>query len=301
MVYPLPPLNPLHVFEVASRVGNFTHAAAELNVTQSAVSRQISILEAHLKVDLFRRGRQGVTLTAAGEEYRRMIGPAFAMIAEATAAVRDRARAKPLALLVYPTFAVKWLIPRLPLFAGEQPGIDVRVSTGTETVDFSKDGVDLAIQLVVDTDPPANSRRLFTDALQPICSPSLLPDGKVPATIDALLRLKLLHSRYRRDDWKDWLAAKGRPDASDDGMEFPSSILTYQAALEGLGVAIGQPRLVEQDIATGRLVALLPPPVERNLAYYAIWAPRKEPDIKVRRFLRWLERQVAAEGAPAPG
>lgn len=286
------------MFEVVARVGNFTRAAEELNVTQSAVSRQISILESYLKVELFRRERLGVSLTAAGEEYWQKIGPAFAMISAATARLCHSGRVRPLTLRVYPTFAVKWLIPRLPSFNRQYPGVEVRVKTGTASVDFAREDIDIAIQLIPDADAPPNSRRLLPDSFQPVCSASLFKERPPPETIDELFSHKLLHSRYRRDDWRDWLAAKKRPDLQAkiaEGVEFPSSVLTYQAAAEGLGIAIGQPRLLDREIASGSLIPLFPPAVDREFAYYAIWPNRKDLDLKGRQLLSWLVRQVQDE------
>ena len=142
----IPPLNPLHVFEVASRLMSFTKAAAELNVTQSAVSRQISTLEGAINVKLFNRGRDGISLTESGEAYRSEIGPAFARILSATNEIRDCRQSAPLRLRVYSTFAARWLIPRLPAFTARHPGIEFRMNTGVQPVDFSRDSADMAIQ-----------------------------------------------------------------------------------------------------------------------------------------------------------
>lgn len=288
----IPPLNPLLVFDAVARLGSFTRAAEELNVTQSAVSRQISTLEAYLGQRLFSRERHGVALTAVGDAYRQEVAPAFAMIAAATAKLLNAGRAQPLFLRLYPTFAVKWLIPRLVLFNAEEPQIDVRLNTSVAPVDFGRETVDLAIQLASPDSIEDEHRLLFTDVIQPVCSPALLKGRHPLKTIDDLRHHRLLHSHYRRSDWSDWLAAMGRSELDSRGMEFPSSMLTYQAAAEGLGVAMGQVQLLGQDIASQALVPLFQP-LARELAYYAIWPKGKEPNLKARKFLRWLERQVA--------
>lgn len=291
MSRPVPPLNALHVFEVVCRLGNFTHAANELGVTQSAVSRQISLLEHWLNAELFMRERLGVRLTRAGEEYAREICPAFQTILSASGNLRRIEGNRPIFLQVYPTFAQRWLIPRLPSFNEEYPQIDVRVSTDIARVDFSKGNVDLAIQLVPDDKLPKNSATLFRDQMQPVCSPTYLERMGQITSIDDLLKHRLLVAHYRRDDWKDWFAAFEYVDIEARTMEFQSSVLAYQAAAEGLGVAMGQTSLMSKDFEAGALVPLFDP-VERPLSYCAIWAPRAEPNQKSRAFLGWLNRTI---------
>jgi len=285
----VPPLKALHVFEVVCRLGNFTHAASELGVTQSAVSRQISLLEHWLSVELFRRERLGVRLTEAGEEYARTVAPAFAAIVEASSSIRESGSQRPLSLRVYPTFALRWLIPQLPSFNKEYPDIDVQVGTEIAPIDFSQGEIDLAIQLIADDKRPANARPLFPDLIQPVCSAAFLERHGPLETPDDFAGQRLLVSRYRRNDWGDWLSSMGHGDIDARGMEFQSSLLTYQAATEGLGIAMGQTHLLQQDFESGSLVPLFAP-VSRPMAYYVLWAPRTEPNRKSRAFLAWLER-----------
>lgn len=298
MARTIPPLNPLHVFEVAARLGSFTKAAEELNVTQSAVSRQIGTLEDYLKIRLFNRDRAGVSLTRAGRSYFLEIEPAFAAIASSTARVRSRGGGKQLHVYVYPTFAVKWLVPRMDRFNEAYPGIDVRVTTGLDPVDFAGKSIDLAIRLLRDTEAEAHNIRLFADVIQPVCSAALLRDAAQPLrSIEDLRRFRLLFSRYRRDDWHDWLLSVGENEITTRGIEFPSSVLTYQAAAEGLGVAMGQLRLLEQDIADGKLVKLFDRPLERPMSYFAVWPRNAEPNHMARAFIGWLEREARGESA----
>jgi LysR family glycine cleavage system transcriptional activator len=288
----IPPLNPLHAFEASARLGSFTNAAKELGVTQSAVSRQISVMEGYARQRLFRRDRHGITLTPAGDTYLRDIAPAFARIAAATERLLQAGTAEPLRLRCYSTFAVKWLIPRLPRFREDHPGIEVRLTTGVAPVDFTREEVDLAIPFGDGNWPGLHSQLLLPDVIQPVCSPRLLRGRKALRTLDDLRQHPMLHARYRRDDWKDWLTAVGRPDLLVPGMEFPSSLLTYQAATEGLGVAMGQVRLLAHDFKAGALVALFDALIERPMGHFAVW-PRS-PDRKVRAFLDWLAREIRA-------
>ena len=285
----IPPLNPLHVFEVAARLGNFTKAAEELRVTQSAVSRQISTLEGYLNVRLFNRGRAGVSLTRTGREYFHDIQAAFATIVASTGKLMGKVGPQTLHVSAYPTFAMKWLGPRIECFNADYPLIQLRVTAAVRTLDFAGEGIDLAIQLLQDSDAQPWFIKLFPDMIQPVCSPRLL--DKPLDSIKALGTFRLLHSRYRRSDWRDWLATMNVPEFADRGIEFPSSVLTYQAAIEGMGVAMGQTRLLEQELKTGKLVALFDPPLERHMSYYVVWPRYMEPNYRARAFIYWLQRQ----------
>lgn len=288
MNMPVPPLNPLHVFAVAARTGNLTRASEVLGVSQSAVSRQVAVLEGYIGTLLFRRERHGITLTPQGEALQREIAPAFERILSATERIRKGTRATPLHLRVYSTFAVKWLLPRLHRFEAAHPGIGVRLSHIVAPVDFRREPVDMAIQLGDGRWSGLQARRLMPDILQPVCSPRLLESDPPLRVPDDLRRHRLLVSRYRRDDWKDWLEGIGRPDLLRDGLEFTSSVLTYQATAEGLGVAIGQMRLMEQDLASGTLLPLFDTPIERSIAYYVVWSKDLPLDQRGRAFLSWV-------------
>ena len=287
----IPPLNPLRVFEAVARLGSFTRGAEELHVSQSAVSRQISLLEDYLQVKLFNREQRGISLTEAGRAYQQEIGPAFARIAAATQDLLTRSRGGPVRVRAYTTFAAKWLMRRLPAFQDAHPEIDVRLSTDVSPADFSNDELDLAIQFGDGAWPDVHCDRLFDDCITPVCSPALRDRPGAPLrTVDDLKHHRLLHSRYRKDDWPYWLAAVDRPELAEhrDNMVFPSSILTYQAAVDGLGVAIGQVRLLDHELDSGTLVCPLPTVVRKGLAYYLLRPRRDSTPRKVTVFRDWL-------------
>jgi LysR family glycine cleavage system transcriptional activator len=287
----IPPLNPLRVFEAVARLGSFTRGAEELHVSQSAVSRQISLLEDYLQVKLFNREQRGISLTDAGRAYQQEIGPAFARIAAATQDLLTRSRGGPVRVRAYTTFAAKWLMRRLPAFQDAYPEIDVRLSTDVSPADFSRDDLDLAIQFGDGAWPGVYCDRLFDDCITPVCSPALLDKPGAPLrTVDDLKHHRLLHSRYRKDDWPYWLAAIDRPDLAEhrDNMVFSSSILTYQAAVDGLGVAIGQVRLLDHELDQGTLVCPLAMVVRKGLAYYLLRPQRDSMSRKVTVFRDWL-------------
>jgi LysR family glycine cleavage system transcriptional activator len=299
MIQRIPPLNPLKVFETVARTENLTGAAHELHVTQSAVSRQISVLEAYLGVELLRRQRHGVSLTKVGRAYAEQIVPAFAMIANATGELLKDSSQDALRLLTYTTFAAKWLIPRLPDFHAKHPGIEVRLSTAVPDVDFDRDEVDMAIQFGDGQWPNTQSDRLFTDQTEPVCSPAFLamhaPESQHP---ESLLRQRLLLSRYRRNDWSDWLEVNQLSSMSVDSkrMSFGSSILALQAAVDGLGIVIGQTRLLAADFETGRLLRPFAgtrwKPLRSDRAYYLLRPLHQRESNKTWAFREWLLQTV---------
>jgi LysR family glycine cleavage system transcriptional activator len=298
MTRTIPPLNPLHVFEVVARTGNFTKAAKELRVTQSAVSRQIATLEAYLGLKLFVRQHQGISLTTVGQSYWNEIAPAFAAISASTERLKSEQSREALRIDVYPTFAVKWLIPRLPEFNRLHPNIEIRLTTGIRPVNFAASTIDLAIQLANPAELADEFQVMFMDQLQPFCSAKYATEHELE-TLDDLKSVLMLHSHYRRGDWLDWLHSQGRPELWSPGIEFPSSILSYKAAAEGMGVVIGQTLLVEEDVVRGELLPLFQP-VERELAYCVMWERNTEPNLKGRTFVKWLMNEVKkAKSLPA--
>jgi len=304
MTRPVPPLNPLHVFDAVARLGSLTRAAAELSVTHSAVSRQLATLEAYLGVELFERGPRGVTLTKVGERYFTQIGPAFDAISSATAALKGSAEGQPLRLCVYATFAAKWLMHRLHRFEQRYPSITLEISTTVSPVNFSKQDIDAAIQIGEGHWPGASGEFLFADVIEPMCSPALLKNGPPLESIDDLKQYRLLQSRYRKRDWLDWLHAQGRDDFDEyvRGQKgvFQNSFLAYQAALEGMGVVMGQVQLLTKDIEDGRLVRPFQLPVKRDLAYYLVLPDGRGHSRKIAALRSWLIGEAKASGT-VPG
>ncbi|HOB67174.1 transcriptional regulator GcvA [Ottowia sp.] len=297
MIRRIPPLNPLRVFEVVARTQNLTAAAAELHVTQSAVSRQIANLETYLGVALFRRERHGVVLTRAGRAYADQVLPAFDLIASATQNIVKAASDKTLRVQTYTTFAAKWLIPRLGDFRKRHPGIEVKITTAVPDVDFDRDKADVAIQFGDGHWPGVQLALLFQDEIEPVCSPAYLaryaPNAKFPAS---LLRHQLLVSSLRKSDWHDWLAANDLTSAAEGAvqMSFGTSVLTWQAAVDGLGIAIGQNRLLAQDFEKGLLIRPFHLPLRGTRAYYLVWPRRARESRKVGLFKDWLLGEAGA-------
>ncbi|HEY4253237.1 MAG TPA: LysR family transcriptional regulator, partial [Roseomonas sp.] len=217
----LPPLNALRVFDAVSRLGSLTRAAQALRITQSAVSRQIALLEDHLGQALFERERYGVRLSDAGAGYAKEIAPALASIAAASRRMAEAERGRPLHLRCYNVVAVKWLIPRLARFQLAHPRIEVRVSQGPGLADFAAEELDLAIQYGDGRWPGLNRRALIPDLIQPVCSPKLLREHPALRGITGLRQVRILHTGLRPHDWPDWLAAFGAKELPVTSMEFP--------------------------------------------------------------------------------
>lgn len=290
----IPPLNPLRTFEVVARTRNLTRAASELHVGQSAVSKQLNVLEEYLGVELFRRERRGISLTPMGNELAERVIPAFNLIADATAHIMERGDDKKIRVQTYTTFAAKWLIPRLEDFHKQYPDLSVLIVNSVRDVQFEQDNVDFSIQLGRGAWEGADVDFLFEDIIEPVCSPAFFrqhaPERRFP---QALLRTRLLVSHYRRNDWQIWAKATRYEDeiAETPQMSFSSSVLTWQAALDGLGVAVGQTALLADDLAEGRLEAPFSLPVRSGMSYYLLRPKMQRESRKVRLFRDWILEQ----------
>jgi LysR family glycine cleavage system transcriptional activator len=283
----LPPLNPLRVFEAAARHVHFTHAAEQLGITQAAVSRQISALEGWLGVRLFERRHTELRLTAAGAHYLESLRTAFDLIGNSTNQILSGSITSKIVLRSYSTFALLWLMPRLPRFRGKYPDLHVDLLTSVAAVEFQRESADLIVTYGM-VEPGAIAQKLFGDLIAPVCSPLLLsraPSLKCPTD---LRRFILLHSRYRPDDWSEWLASAGATFSADPGFVFGSSILTYQAAKEGIGIAMGQLRLLELELSLGALVKPLDHQLERASGYFLLHSKRAAHDERVTTLRDWI-------------
>lgn len=297
----LPPLNPLRVFESAARHLSFTEAARELHITQGAVSHQIKVLENWLGFELFERGARRPRLTHGGEIYAAALGSAFAEIVRATQTLVSTGSRKVLTVRGHTTMFVRWLIPLLPAFQSDHPDINVRLTASVEGVDFTRDDADVGI---IYGDGPWEGLRndpLFSDELTPVMAPELAARLPSPCTTEALLELPLLHSNRRPAHWPDWIRAAGatrKPAVGDIYYEDLSVI--YQCATEGLGVALGQLRYVEKDLAEGRLVAPHPLVLRRTRGYHLVCPEARADDGKIACFRDWLLARTHCTNVPDP-
>lgn len=288
----MPPLNPLRAFEVAGRHVNFTRAADELGVTQTAVSRQVAVLEAFLHTRLFERENSELTITDAGVAYLRLIQPALEMIAEATSAMRSQSTTV-LKVRCYLTFCMRWLLPRLPRFRELHPKIDIHITTSIIPVDFEREDIDINICHGDGGWPDAVASRIFEDQITPVCAPSLLEREDAPRVPADLLRQNLLHSRARSGDWADWLQHVNVFQRNTPGLTFETSSLLYEAARQGLGFGIGQVPLLRGELERGELAAPFPV-MRRSSGYYVLHRPGRM-EAKTQLFLNWLLEEVKAD------
>lgn len=297
MLRRLPPLNALRAFEAVARHGSVTRAAHELSVTQGAVSRHVGGLEHWLGAQLFTRTQRGVELTAKGAAYFRALRGALDQIDHATRQLQQSPDENLLRLKLPPTFAIRWLVPRLASFHALHPGIDVQITTSHDTADFDREDVDACIHSERQAPPGPGFRRLIGEVLLPVCSPRLLERGpRLEAPAD-LARHVLLCSMNRPDDWPAWLAAAGVPQIDgNSGLKFENAALAYQAAIDELGVTIAQRALVEDDLRSGRLATPIPLPLRTSGGYYLAYPPHRPRTARLAAFEDWIVREAQAAG-----
>lgn len=296
----LPPLNSLRVFEAVARHLSITKAADELSVTPAAVSHQVKTLEDHLDVPLFHRVNRNLLLTDAGQACLPGIREGFERLSAAIQEIDNLGEAGILSVSVAPSFAAKWLVPRLDSFAAQHPDIDVRVSASMHLMDFERDNVDLAIRYGAGRYPNLQVERLLKEEVFPVCSPKLLEGQQPLSSPDALRHHTLLHDDSPEDDiscptWPMWLKAASVADVDGSrGPRFNQSSLVIEAAVLGRGVAMAKARLAAADLAEGRLVKPFEGSLPVDFAYYIVCPDSKLKLRKVGVFRDWLREQ--AEG-----
>jgi LysR family glycine cleavage system transcriptional activator len=254
MLRKLPPLNALKAFEAAARHESFTRAAAELCVTQGAVSHQVKALEEVLGLKLFNRERRRLTLTEAGRDYLVIVRDALDRIALGTESLIQRQSSGALTVSTSPDFAAKWLVHRLGSFAEAHPDMDLRVSATLHHVDFAREEVDIAVRHGDGNWPGLDVTRLSAEELFVVCSPKLL-SGRYRIRKPAdLVRFPLLHLDDRKD-WSKWLEQAGVADVElSHGPVLNRASMVIDAAVDGQGVALARTTLAAWDLLNGRLV-----------------------------------------------
>src|ERR1700761_8502456 len=273
----LPPLNALRAFEAAGRLGSFKAAAGELGVTHGAISQHVRLLEDWLREPLFERHNRRVVLTPAASAYLSEIGPALDQVAEATASFGSKDSAV-LRVNAPATFALRWLVPRLAKFGKQPPGIKVRLETSNEALETLQNPNDVIIRGGPDSFDGYEVCPFLSEQRLPVCSPALLDRLPLGSPGD-LRRHTLLHSSSYPRLWNDWLAKAGVIDLKPDAVLILDHFyLTLQAALDGIGIAIGPTALVADDLAQRRLVAPFPGPLlpARNYCTYVPVAKQKD-------------------------
>ena len=245
----LPSLNGLRAFEAAARHLSFTRAAAELNVTQTAISHQIRRLEDQLGLPLFERRNRALALTREAQGYLPAVRAAFEDLRLATARLQRPEREDVLTVSTTASLAAKWLVSRVAAFQDAHPRIEVRITTSAHLVDFRREQVDMAVRYGRGNWPGLRAQWLMAEDIFPVCSPALLQAEKPLRRPEDLAHHTLLHATVSREDWQLWLTAAGLPTslATRRGLSFDQSFMAIQAAMDGLGVALGRTPYVEAD------------------------------------------------------
>jgi LysR family glycine cleavage system transcriptional activator len=296
----LPPLDRVRSFEAAARCLSFTKAAAELFVTQSAVSRAVQSLEGQLGVKLFHRRHRALLLTEAGQALYRTSAEVLEKLRDTIGRIHVGTDSGTLTVTTSVGFASLWLVPRLPVFRERYPEIAVRIAAANEFSDLERECIDVAIRYCVPKGTPKGAVRLFGEELFPVCSPKLLRRGGL-RTPEDLRRQVLLHFEEPalRGNWLHWSvwfeAMRLKPPLPERGLSFSHYDQMIQAAVSGQGVALGRTPLVKQLLKQGALVTPFDRRTATSRAYYVITAAGAGERAAVRNFVAWLEEVAARE------
>ncbi|USI71378.1 LysR substrate-binding domain-containing protein [Sphingomonas morindae] len=292
----LPPLAAVRVFEAAARHENFTAAAAELAMTQAAVSYQIKALETRLGVALFARARRRVTLTATGRRIAERLSTAFDQIDDAFAGARAESD-RLLTISSAQAFAHAWLAARIGGFQLAWPDLGVRLRTANAVVDFAREDIDVGVRSGWGAWPGLRAEKLLPIAFAPMCAPALLAARGGPPDPDALRR----EPRLGADDpwWGLWFAAMGvdPPPPPAVGVRLDSQAHEAAAAMAGHGFAILTPFLWRKEIAEGRLICPFSPVAPAGYGYWLVYQEHRQAVLKIRRFGEWIRAELARDGA----
>lgn len=305
----LPPLDLLRGFECAARHLSFTRAAAELFLTQSAVSRQIQALEEFVGVPLFERRHKSLTLTADGQAYYRAVAASLEQVRAATRKLREARRGHVLTVTTTISFASAWLVPRLQRFRRENPGIDVRITATHEVVDLERDGIDLAVRDLAVANAPPGAIHLVGEHMAAMCSPAYAKEARAqkrPLNRPEDLRHHVLISlhdpsgRWPWLSWAQWFEANGVQDFTPAAtLSFDQYDQVITAAVHGQGVALGRMSITQVHREDKRLTPLFGRRQCLERGYYLVFARGAEDRPEVKRFRDWIGREIAPEAAEA--
>ena len=295
----LPSLPALRAFEAAARHLSFQMAADELSVSPSAISHQIRALEADLGTALFHRRARAVALTEAGRALLPGLTEGFGALARAVAAVRGVGRRPVVTLSTGPAIAAKWIVPRLYTFEERFPEMEVRITTSLRLVDFEREGIDAGIRFGRGPYPDLDARRLFGDALAPLCSPAIAATLREPADILAhrLIADDSTTDREAMPSWRDWFAATGLPEQLWSGAVANARTITQahhtlQAAMDGAGIAFGRLAVAASDLQAGRLVQPFGPALPTPHSFWLVTARGRMAEPPIAALLEWLGEEI---------
>jgi LysR family glycine cleavage system transcriptional activator len=290
----LPPLNALRAFEAVARRLSFSRAAEDLHVTPGAVSQQIRFLEQHLGESLFDRTRRSVALTEAGMRMLPEIQAGLETLSRALGGKAAAPAGRTLTISVAPSFASKWLLPRLRDFSDRHPEIELRISATVGLADFKRDRVDLAIRLGRGNYPDLHAELLFGEMLAPLCAPQLVAGKGRLRNPDDLRKQRLLHDtslpgEHEQSSWERWLARAGAKHVpAHRGARFSLAEHAMQAAIDGAGVVLGRLVLAEADLAAGRLLRPFKTVLPLDVSYFLVMPKASLRRSEVQSFRDWL-------------
>lgn len=279
-------LGPLRVFDAVCRAKGVSRAALLLHVTPGAVSQQIKLLEVGLGAQLFRKSGREIELTMMGERLSHRVTDAFDRLNDALNDVAENHVGQRLRLKVTPSLAIRWLVPRLHGFHAHHPDIELEIATIAMADDVRLEGADCAIRHGMGDWADVDLDHLFDDEFLPVCTPCLASQLQTPQD---LLKANLLHSMLRPQAWPLWFGSAGLSDPPLlRGITLANAALCYQAAADGLGVAIAQRAYVDDDLRIGRLVVAVDHIARTDLGYYLVCDPLKATTTPVRLFRDWI-------------
>lgn len=300
----LPPLSAVRAFEAAARHGGFRRAGEELHVSAGAVAHQVKQLESWLGMALFQRLARGVVLTGAGRRYAEALRPLLDGLAEISEAARRQDNEQVVTVTAVPSLVTRWLMPRLDRLRARHPEIEMRVLASIHTVDFLRDGVDVAIRLGAGPYPGLKAEVLMEEWFCAVCSPAFRAAAADLRTPADLPRYALLHDESEpriphEINWPRWLQAYGVTYGATAGPRFSHTYLTLDAAVNGQGVAIAPEQLISADLGAGRLVRLLPQKVLGPYRQHLLCPPEAAARPLVQAFCDWIRAEVRADEAQA--
>lgn len=294
----LPSLNGLRAFEAAGRHGSFKAAAEELNVTQTAVSHMVRLLEEHLGFSLFRRHANRLELTEQGRAFQPGLTDAFDAMERLTEQVASMRAGPVLTVGVAPALALYWLIPRLPSFNRSHPGVEVRVATGGAMFPMRDDWT-CTVRRGMGDWPGYTAEELFASTLVPVCAPALAAGLRKPRDLRGATLIIVSHLR---EQWTWWFEAAGlnAPIQPAREVSFESSVMAIQAALDGVGVAVANLPYVSDALAAGRLVAPFPVIERKYESWYLANRPIREKETALVAFRKWLHKEAMSQRRAYP-
>lgn len=289
--------NSLRAFEAAARHQSLSRAAQELCVTHSAVSHQIKRLEAMLDTSLFHRSNRGIQLTEAGEMLLPVLVDAFDRIETALEGFTTKTLSASLTVTTTPTFASKWLIPRLHGWNGQEAHPRIHLLPTLNILEFKEHGVDIAIRCGLPPWPGLESEYLLSVHMSPICSPAFLTEYGPLHSPEDVLKFSLIHadvgSRPLGEEWRAWLQAAGVSAENNlEGLSFSDPWLATQAAADGMGLAMGYIEFIQNDLLSGKLVRPFDIRVQNRLSYNLVYPKDRRDDQKIRTFRDWIMGEV---------